>query len=391
MQEAYVVAGLRTAIGKAKKGAFRHVRPDDLAVVVIESLVKQVSGLTPTAVDDVIVGTAVPEAEQGLQMARWIALRSLAIEVPGVTINRYCGSGLEAIALATAKIKCGMADCIIAGGAESMSLVPTMGWKTAPNFTLADDHAEYFLSMGLTAEEVAQEHRITREESDAFALASHRRALAARSAGYFQQEIVPVTVEEITVEKNHRTIHRTVVCEDEGPRPDTSLEALSKLPPVFRQDGQVTAGNASQTSDGAAFVVVLSEAMVKKLNVKPWARLVTCVSAGVHPRLMGMGPVEAVPRALKRSGIRLQDVGVIELNEAFACQALAVMKALDLDPERVNPNGGAIALGHPLGCTGAVLTIKAVRQAQRQNQKYALVTACIGGGQGIAAVFEVFS
>ncbi|MCS6916620.1 MAG: acetyl-CoA C-acyltransferase [Chitinophagales bacterium] len=391
MQDAYLVAGLRTAIGKAKKGGFRNTRSDDLAVTVIQELVRQVPGLEPRQVDDVIVGTAVPEAEQGLQMARWIALRSLGIEVPGVTINRYCGSGLEAIALASAKISSGMADCIVAGGAESMSLVPTMGWKTAPNYSLADEHAEYFLGMGLTAEEVAREYHITREESDAFAFQSHQRALAAMAAGYFGEEIVPVQVQEVTVEKDRRIARHYVVSTDEGPRSDTSMEALSKLPPVFRQEGQVTAGNSSQTSDGAAFVVLLSDAMVKKLNVKPWARLLTCVSAGVHPRIMGMGPVEAVPRALQRAGLKLHDVGIIELNEAFACQALAVMRSLDLDPDRVNPNGGAVALGHPLGCTGAILTLKAIREARRRKERYALVTACIGGGQGIAGIYEVFS
>lgn len=391
MQDAYLVAGLRTAIGKAKKGGFRNTRSDDLAVTVIQELVRQVPGLEPRQVDDVIVGTAVPEAEQGLQMARWIALRSLGIEVPGVTINRYCGSGLEAIALASAKISSGMADCIVAGGAESMSLVPTMGWKTAPNYSLADEHAEYFLGMGLTAEEVAREYHITREESDAFAFQSHQRALAAMAAGYFGEEIVPVQVQEVTVEKDRRIARHYVVSTDEGPRSDTSMEALSKLPPVFRQEGQVTAGNSSQTSDGAAFFVLLSDAMVKKLNVKPWARLLTCVSAGVHPRIMGMGPVEAVPRALQRAGLKLHDVGIIELNEAFACQALAVMRSLDLDPDRVNPNGGAVALGHPLGCTGAILTLKAIREARRRKERYALVTACIGGGQGIAGIYEVFS
>ncbi|MDW8393849.1 MAG: acetyl-CoA C-acyltransferase [Chitinophagales bacterium] len=391
MQDAYLVAGLRTAIGKAKKGGFRNTRSDDLAVTVIQELVRQVPGLEPRQVDDVIVGTAVPEAEQGLQMARWIALRSLGIEVPGVTINRYCGSGLEAIALASAKISSGMADCIVAGGAESMSLVPTMGWKTAPNYSLADEHAEYFLGMGLTAEEVAREYHITREESDAFAFQSHQRALAAMAAGYFGEEIVPVQVQEVTVEKDRRIARHYVVSTDEGPRSDTSMEALSKLPPVFRQEGQVTAGNSSQTSDGAAFFVLLSDAMVKKLNVKPWARLLTCVSAGVHPRIMGIGPVEAVPRALQRAGLKLHDVGIIELNEAFACQALAVMRSLDLDPDRVNPNGGAVALGHPLGCTGAILTLKAIREARRRKERYALVTACIGGGQGIAGIYEVFS
>lgn len=390
MQQAYIVAGLRTPIGKAKRGAFRHMRSDDLAVCVITKLMESLPGLEPAQIDDVIVGTAVPEAEQGLQMARWIALRSLGIEVPGVTINRYCGSGLEAVALASAKIRSGMADCIIAGGAESMSLIPVMGWKTAPHYELARDHAEYFLGMGLTAEEVAQEYQVTREQSDAFALLSHQRACAAIDAGRFNAEIVPVNVEEITVE-NHRRISRTqLITADEGPRRDTSPEALAQLPAVFRQGGQVTAGNASQTSDGAAFVVVMSERLLKSLNLQPWAALLTCVSAGVHPRIMGMGPVAAVPKALQRTGLKLDDMAVIELNEAFACQVLAVMKKLDMDPERVNPNGGAIALGHPLGCTGAVLTIKAIREVQRKKQKHALVTACIGGGQGIAGIFEVY-
>lgn len=387
-QDAYIVAGLRTAIGKAKKGGFRFTRPDDLAVQVIKKMLTSVPELEPSRVDDLIVGNAVPEAEQGLQIARWIAIQSLPISVPAVTINRYCASGLEAIAMATAKIRSGMADCIIAGGAESMSLVPTMGWKTVPNYNVAKDHADYFLGMGLTAEEVAREYNVTREDADLFSYQSHVKAANAIKEGKFKEEILPINVEEVYVENGKRKTNAWTVGIDEGPRADTTPEVLAKLKPVFRQGGQVTAGNSSQTSDGAAFVIVMSERMMNELGMKPIARLVSCASAGVNPRLMGIGPIEAVPKALEQANLKLDDIDVIELNEAFATQSLAVIRSLDMDPEKVNPNGGAIALGHPLGCTGAILTIKARNELIRKNKKFGLITACVGGGQGIAGVIE---
>ncbi|MBA2406603.1 MAG: acetyl-CoA C-acyltransferase [Chitinophagales bacterium] len=391
MQEAYIVAGFRTAVGKAKKGGFRFMRPDDLAVQVIKKLLETVPALDPTRVDDLIVGNAVPEAEQGLQIARWIAIQSLPISVPAVTINRYCASGLESIAMATAKIRSGMAECIIAGGAESMSLVPTMGWKTVPNYNVAKDHAEYFLGMGLTAEEVAKEYSISREDADEFSYHSHMKAINAINEGKFSGEVVPITVEEVTVEEGKRKTKSWIVETDEGPRSDTSIHILSKLKPAFKQGGQVTAGNSSQTSDGAAFVIIMSETMVNELSLKPIGRLVSCASAGVNPRVMGLGPIEAVPKALKQANIKLNDIDVIELNEAFASQTLAVIRSLDMDAEKVNPNGGAIALGHPLGCTGTKLTIQSINELKRQNKKYGLVTACVGGGQGIAGVIEAFN
>ncbi|MBA3647493.1 MAG: acetyl-CoA C-acyltransferase [Chitinophagales bacterium] len=387
-QEAYIVAGFRTAVGKSKKGGFRFTRPDDLAVEVIKKLLASVPELDPKRVDDLIVGNAVPEAEQGLQIARWIAVRALPISVPAVTINRYCASGLESIAMATAKIRSGMADCIIAGGAESMSLVPTTGWKTVPNYNVAKDHAEYFLGMGLTAEEVAQEYSITREDADAFAYESHQKAIQAISEGKFREEIIPIKVEEITVENGKRKTQEFIVDTDEGPRSDTSPEVLAKLKPAFKLNGQVTAGNSSQTSDGAAFVIIMSEKVVNELGVKPIARLVSCASAGVNPRLMGIGPIEAIPKALRQANMKLGDIDVIELNEAFATQSLAVIRSLDMDPTLVNPNGGAIALGHPLGCTGTKLTVQIINELKRRNKKYGMVTACVGGGQGIAGIIE---
>lgn len=388
MNEAFIIAGLRSAIGKARKGGFRFTRPDDLAAQVIKKLLSTVPQLDPARVDDLIVGNAVPEAEQGLQIARWIAIQALPVSVPAVTINRYCASGLEAIAMATAKIRSGMAECIIAGGAESMSLVPTMGWKTVPNYNVAKDHAEYFLGMGLTAEEVAKEYNITREDSDLFSFDSHRKAVKSIGEEDSKDEIVPVTVEEVIVEYGRRKTKSFTIDKDEGPRADTTLEALAKLKPAFKQDGQVTAGNSSQTSDGAAFVIVMSGRMVNELGLKPIARLVSCASAGVNPRLMGIGPIEAVPKALKQAGMKLNDIDVIELNEAFATQSLAVIRALEIDPGIVNPLGGAIALGHPLGCTGALLTVKITNELIRRNKKFGLVTACVGGGQGIAGVIE---
>lgn len=390
-QEAYIVSGLRTAVGKAKKGGFRFMRPDDLAVQVIKKLLSDIPQLDPKRVDDLIVGNAVPEAEQGLQIARWIAIQALPVSVPAVTINRYCASGLEAIAMATAKIRSGMAECIIAGGAESMSLVPTMGWKTVPNYHVAKDHAEYFIGMGLTAEEVAIEYNITREDADLFSYQSHQKAVAAIHAGKFKGEIVPVTVEEVTIENGKRKVKNWIVDTDEGPRADTTLEALAKLKPAFKTGGQVTAGNSSQTSDGASFVIIMSEKMVNELALKPIARLVSCASAGVNPRIMGIGPVEAIPKALTQAGLKLADIDLIELNEAFAAQSLAVVRALGMDPLTVNPNGGAIALGHPLGCSGTKLTVQLINELKRNHKKYGIVSACVGGGQGIAGVIEAIA
>jgi acetyl-CoA acyltransferase len=391
MQDAFIISGLRTAVGKSKKGGFRFMRPDDLAVQVIRKLLADTPQLDPARVDDLIVGNAVPEAEQGLQIARWIAIQALPVSVPAVTINRYCASGLETIAMATAKIRSGMAECIIAGGAESMSLVPTMGWKTVPSYNVAKDHAEYFLGMGLTAEEVAQDYKITREDADLFSYQSHQKAIAAITSGKFKNEIVPINVEEVTVENGKRKTRSWVVDTDEGPRADTTLEALAKLKPAFKLGGQVTAGNSSQTSDGASFVIVMSERMVNELGLKPIARLVSCASAGVNPRIMGIGPVEAIPKALKQASMKLNEIDTIELNEAFATQALAVMRTLEMDPMRVNVNGGAIALGHPLGCSGTKLTVQLINELHRTKKKYGIVSACVGGGQGIAGVIEAIA
>ncbi len=387
--DAYIVAGYRSAVGKAKKGGFRFTRPDDLAADVIKYLVKSIPALDPLRVDDLIVGNAVPEAEQGMQMGRMISLLSLPREVPGMIVNRYCGSGIEAINIASARIMAGMADCIIAGGVESMSMVPMMGWKTALNYKIASEYPDYYTSMGLTAEELAKQYSISRDAQDEFAFHSHRKALNAITTGLFKDEIVPIEIEEVFVdESGKRKSKKQVIAEDEGPRADTTLEALAKLKPVFAQGGSVTAGNASQTSDGAAFVMVMSEKMVKELNLEPVARLVTYAAAGVEPRIMGIGPVEAVPKALKRAGLTLSDISQIELNEAFAAQALGVIQLLGLNPETVNVNGGAIALGHPLGCTGAKLTIQLLNEMKRRNQKYGIVTACVGGGQGVAGIYE---
>ena len=387
--EAYIIAGYRTAVTKSKKGGFRFYRPDDLAVDVIKGLLASVPELDSKRVDDLIVGNAVPEAEQGLQVGRMISVRALGIEVPGVTVNRYCASGLETIAIATAKIRTGMADCIIAGGTESMSLVPTSGWKTVPAYSVASETPDYYLGMGLTAEAVSKEYNISREQQDEFSLHSHQKAMNAITKGFFKSGILPMPVEEIYVDKNNKKQKRTFVVDtDEGVRADTSMEALAKLKPAFALGGTVTAGNSSQTSDGAAFVIVMSEKMMNELQLKPIARLVQCVSAGVHPRIMGIGPVEAVPKVLKRAGMDLSQIDLIELNEAFASQSLAVIKTLQLDPEKVNINGGAIALGHPLGCTGAKLTVQIINDMKRLNKKYGIVTACVGGGQGIAGIIE---
>jgi acetyl-CoA acyltransferase len=389
MQEAYIVAGYRTAVAKAKRGGFRFYRPDDLAVDVIKGLMASVPQLEAKRVDDVIVGNAVPEAEQGLQVGRIIAARALGFDIPGMTVNRYCASGLETISIATAKIRMGMADCIVAGGTESMSLVPTAGWKPVPAYSIAKDEPDYYLSMGLTAEAVAKEYKVSREAQDEFSFHSHQKAINAIKNGYFKKGILPINVEEIYLDEKGKKQKRNYTVEtDEGPRADTSLEVLAKLKPAFAAGGCVTAGNSSQTSDGAAFVIVMGEKMVSELGLKPIGRLVACMSAGVHPRIMGIGPVAAIPKALKQGNMSLSQVDLIELNEAFASQALAVIREAGLNPEIVNINGGAIALGHPLGCTGCKLTIQILNDMKRLNKKYGMVTACVGGGQGIAGVIE---
>jgi len=387
--DAYIVAGFRTAVGKSNKGGLRFTRPDDLAAQVIKHLVAQVPALDPARIDDLIVGNAVPEAEAGMQMGRIISLLSLPINVPGMIVNRYCGSGLEAIAIASQRIQAGMADCIVAGGTESMSMVPVMGYRTALNYGVAKDHASYYSSMGATAEAVAQRYQISREDQDGFALRSHTRAIAAIAGKKFIDEIVPVSVTETYVdEASKKQTRNYLVDTDEGPRADTSPEALAKLKPVFAAGGSVTAGNSSQTSDGAAFVLVLSEKLVKELNLQPIARLVSYATAGVDPAVMGIGPVAAIPKALKLAGLQQNDIEQIELNEAFASQSLAVIRTLGLDIDRINLNGGAIALGHPLGCSGAKLSVQLLNEMRRQNQRYGMVTACVGGGQGVAGIFE---
>ncbi|MFN5556158.1 MAG: thiolase family protein [Chryseotalea sp.] len=388
--EAYIVAGYRTAVGKAKKGGFRFVRPDDLAADVIKHLVKSILGLENKMVDDLIVGNAVPEAEQGMQMGRIISLLSLGIDTPGMIVNRYCGSGVETIAIASQRIQAGQADVIIAGGTESMSLVPVMGIKTALNYEIATKNPTYYTSMGLTAEEVSKQYKITREEQDQFSVESHQKAAAAWKEGKFTNEVVPITVKEVYVDENMKKKTREfVVKQDEGIRADTSFEGLSKLKPVFAAGGTVTAGNSSQTSDGAAFVAVMSERMVKQLNVKPIARMVSYAVAGVEPRIMGIGPVAAIPKALKNAGLKLDDIDLIELNEAFAAQSLAVVKELGIDRSKVNVNGGAIAVGHPLGSSGARLSVQLFNELRRRSKKYGMVTACVGGGQGVAGIYEL--
>jgi acetyl-CoA acyltransferase len=389
--DAYIVAGLRTAVGKAGKGGFRFVRPDDLAADVIKKLLEKVPQLDPKRVDDLIVGNAVPEAEQGMQIGRMISLLALPMNVPGMVLNRYCGSGLESIAMASFKIHAGMADCIIAGGTESMSLVPTVGWKTALNYEIAKNHPDWYSSMGATAEAVAADYKISREDQDIFAFNSHQKSVKAIKEGKFKDEIVPITVKETYIDANGKKKTREFVVDtDEGPRADTSMEALAKLKPVFSAKGSVTAGNSSQTSDGASFVIVMSERMVKELKLEPIARMVSHATAGVDPRIMGIGPVEAIPLALKRAGLQLKDIEQIELNEAFASQSLAVIRTLDLNPEIINVNGGAISLGHPLGCSGTKLSVQLFNEMKRRNQKYGMISACVGGGQGVAGVYEVF-
>ena len=390
--DAYIVAGYRTAVGKAKRGGFRFTRPDDLAVEVIKHLTASVPGLDPKRIDDLIVGNAVQEAEQGMQMGRMISLMALPEEVPGMVINRYCGSGLEAINIASARIHAGLADVIIAGGTESMSLVPVMGYKTALNYEVTTKNPTYYTSMGLTAEEVAKDYNISREDMDKFSYDSHMKAIKAIEEGKFKDEIVPVTVNETYINEEGKRVTRSFVVDtDEGPRADTSMEVLAKLRPAFSAGGTVTAGNSSQTSDGASFVLVMSEKMVKELNLEPIARMVSYAVAGVEPRIMGIGPVKAVPKALDMAGLKLQDIDQIELNEAFAAQSLAVIKALDIDTTKLNVNGGAIALGHPLGCSGAKLSVQLFNEMRRRNQKYGMVTACVGGGQGVAGIYELLN
>jgi acetyl-CoA acyltransferase len=388
MQEAYIIAGYRSAVGKAGKGGFKSYRPDDLAVDVIKHLLASVPQLDPKLVDDCIVGCANPEGEQGLQIGRLISNRALGKDVPGMTVNRYCASGLETISIAVAKIRAGMGHCYVAGGTESMSLIPMTGYKLAPNYNIAANTPDYLVGMGLTAEAVANKWNISREDADAFSVRSHQRAAAAIDTGKFKDEIVPVKVPDVWVENDKRKESFHIVDTDEGVRRDTTLEGLAKLRPAFASDGQVTAGNSSQTSDGAAFVLVMSEEMMKSLGLQPVARLAACAVAGVEPLYMGIGPVAAIPKALKQAGMKLDDIEAIELNEAFASQALAVIKEAGLNPEIVNVNGGAIALGHPLGCTGAKLTVQILNEMRRSKQKYGMVTACVGGGQGIAGIWE---
>ena len=393
MTTAYIVKAYRTAVGKAPKGLFRFKRPDELAAETIEYMMTQLPELEKHRIDDVMVGNAMPEAEQGLNMARLISLMGLKTEeVPGVTVNRYCASGLETIAMATAKIQSGMADCIIAGGAESMSFIPMGGYKPSPDYAIvAQGHEDYYWGMGLTAEAVAKEYNVSREDQDAFAFHSHQKAIAAQQTNRFQNQIVPINITETYLDENgHKQNKQYTVDRDEGPRQDTSLEALAKLRPVFADGGSVTAGNASQMSDGAAFVIVMSEAMMQSLNLSPIARMVNYAAVGVAPRIMGIGPVKAIPKALEKSGITKNDLKLIELNEAFASQSLAVIRALNLDPDIVNVNGGAIALGHPLGCTGTKLSVQLFDEMRQRSQQggYGLVTMCVGTGQGAAGIFE---
>ena len=392
MKTAYIVKGFRTAVGKAPKGVFRFKRPDELAAETIDYLMQQLPDFDRSRIDDVMVGNAMPEAEQGLNVGRLISLMGLKItDVPGVTVNRYCASGLETIGLATARIQSGMADCIIAGGAESMSFIPMGGYKPTPDYRVAKEgHEDYYWGMGLTAEAVAKQFNVSREDQDAFAYQSHQKALKAQADGKFDSQIVPISVDHVFIdEKGKKASKNYTVTKDEGPRADTNLEALAKLKPVFAADGSVTAGNSSQMSDGAAFVMVMSEEMVKELNLEPIARLVTYASAGVEPRIMGIGPVKAIPKALKQAGMSQNDIELIELNEAFASQSLAVIRELGLNPDIINVNGGAIALGHPLGCTGAKLSVQLFDEMKRRGQKYGLVTMCVGTGQGAAGIYEL--
>lgn len=390
---AYIVKAYRTAVGKAPKGVFRFKRPDELASETIQYIMNELPQLDKTRIDDVMVGNAMPEAEQGLNFARLISLMGLKVEdVPGVTVNRYCASGLETIAMATAKIQSGMANCIIAGGAESMSYIPMGGYKPVPDYQLAKNgHEDYYWGMGLTAEAVAKKYNVSREDQDEFGYQSHQKALKAQAEGKFDRQIVPITVEHVYVDdKGKKATKSYTVTKDEGPRADTSLEALGKLKPVFAADGSVTAGTSSQMSDGAAFVMVMSEDMVKELNLEPIARLISYAAAGVEPRIMGIGPVKAIPKAVEMAGIRLEDIELIELNEAFASQSLAVIRELGLNKDIVNVNGGAIALGHPLGCTGAKLSVQLFDEMKARSNKYGMVTMCVGTGQGAAGIYEIY-
>lgn len=392
MKTAYIVKAYRTAVGKAPKGVFRFKRPDELAAETIQFMMNELPDFDKKRIDDVMVGNAMPEAEQGLNVARLISLMGLnVVDVPGVTVNRYCASGLETIGMATAKIQSGMADCIIAGGAESMSYIPMGGYKPVPDYQITKaGHEDYYWGMGLTAEAVAKEFNVSREDQDQFALQSHLKALKAQAEGKFDSQIVPISVEQTFInEAGKKETKSYTVGKDEGPRADTNIEALNKLKPVFAADGSVTAGNSSQMSDGAAFVMVMSEELVKELNLTPIARLVNFASAGVEPRIMGIGPVKAIPKALKQAGINLNQIDLIELNEAFASQSLAVIRELGLNPDIVNVNGGAIALGHPLGCTGAKLSVQLFDEMKRRGSKYGMVTMCVGTGQGCAGIYEL--
>jgi acetyl-CoA acyltransferase len=392
MKTAYIVKAYRTAVGKAPKGVFRFKRPDELAAETIEFMMNELPDFDKKRIDDVMVGNAMPEAEQGLNVGRLISLMGLkVIDVPGVTVNRYCASGLETIGMATAKIQSGMAHCIIAGGAESMSFIPMGGYKPTPDYKVASSgHEDYYWGMGLTSEAVAKQFNISRADQDEFAFNSHNKALKAQAEGKFDSQIVPITVEQTFINENGKKETKSyIVNKDEGPRTGTSIEALANLKPVFAADGSVTAGNSSQMSDGAAFVLVMSEEMVKELNLEPIARLVNLASAGVEPRIMGIGPVKAIPKALKQAGLTLNDIDLIELNEAFASQALAVTRELNLNPDIINVNGGAIALGHPLGCTGAKLSVQLFEEMRLRKAKYGIVSMCVGTGQGTAGVFEL--
>lgn len=392
MKQAYIIKGFRTAVGKAPKGSLRFTRPDVMAATVIEKLMAAVPQLDKNRIDDLIVGNAMPEAEQGLNVARLISLMGLNTDqVPGVTVNRYCASGSEAIAIASAKIQAGMADCIIAGGTESMSYIPMGGYKPVPESDMAKSNPDYYWGMGYTAEEVANQYKITREEQDQFSFESHQKALKANETGRFKDQIVPIPVEYNYLDENQKMQTKKYdFTVDEGPRKDTSLEGLAKLRPVFANGGSVTAGNSSQMSDGAAFVIVMSEEMVKELGLEPEARLVAYAAAGLEPRIMGMGPLYAVPKALKQAGLELKDIDLIELNEAFASQSVALKKELNLNPDILNVNGGAIALGHPLGCTGTKLTVQLLDEMKKRgNMKYGMVTMCVGTGQGAASIFEL--
>jgi acetyl-CoA acyltransferase len=389
--KAYIVSGYRSAVGKSKRGGFRFFRPDDLAAQVIKKVVGDFPDLDHSRIDDVIVGNATPEAEQGLNIGRMVSLMALdTVTVPGMTVNRYCSSGLETIALASAKINAGMADCIIAGGVETMSPIPFGGWKIIPNYNVAKDNPDWYWGMGLTAEQVANDYNVSREQQDEFAFHSHAKALKALENGTFNEDIVPVEVEEIFLDKNEKKQTRSFTLDtDEGPRKGTNMEALARLRPVFAQGGSVTAGNSSQTSDGAAFVMVMSEKMVKELGIEPIAQLVSYHVSGLEPNIMGVGPIYAIPEAIKKAGLTQNDIQQIELNEAFASQSVAVVRELGIDPDIVNVNGGAIALGHPLGCTGAKLSVQLFNEMRRRDQKYGMVTMCVGTGQGAAGVFEL--